>query len=99
MTTKASDETIGLRLAGPDDAALVRRLAALDDARPLAGRVLLAVLDGEVAAALSLYDGRVVASPFVRTAEAVALLRLRAAQLGGRRARRRARVILRPRLA
>lgn len=70
-----------LRFANADDAAVVRRLAQLDDSRPLSGEVLLAVLGDETVAALSLTDGRVVANPFVRTAETVALLALRAAQL------------------
>jgi hypothetical protein len=41
----------------------------------------------------------VIANPFVATSEAVALLRLRADHLSGRRARRRLRTILRPKLA
>ena len=73
--------TLILRLANEDDAAVVRRLAQLDDSRPLNGDVLLAVLGGEAVAALSLTDGRVVANPFVRTADTVTLLELRAAQL------------------
>jgi hypothetical protein len=90
---------VGLRLAGSDDAHLVARLAALDDAPLLQGRVLLALIDDEAVAALSLEDGRVLANPFVATSEAVALLRLRAEHLSGRRARRRLRRILRPRFA
>lgn len=81
--------TIALRTAGPADAPAVSRLAALDSAAPPAGEVLLAEVDGEAVAALSLADGRVVASPMVPTAEARALLALRAAHLGGVRARRR----------
>jgi hypothetical protein len=88
-----------LRLAGSDDTHLVERLAALDAASPLGGRVLLALIDDEAVAALSLVDGRVVANPFVATSEAVALLRLRAEHLSGARARRRLRTILRLRLA
>lgn len=90
---------VGLRLAGSDDAHLVARLAALDDAPALQGQVLLALIDDEAVAALSLVDGRVIANPFVATSEAVALLRLRAEHLSGRRARRRLRSILRPRFA
>jgi hypothetical protein len=63
-----------------DDAA-VRRLARLDSARPLREPVLLAEDGGRPVAALSLADGRVVADPFRRTRDAVAMLRLRAAQL------------------
>jgi hypothetical protein len=63
-------------------------LAQLDDQPELQGRVLLASLDGQPVAALSLDDGRVVANPFVATGEAVALLRLRTRQLASARARR-----------
>lgn len=90
---------VGLRLAGSDDAHLMARLADLDDAPALQGRVLLALIDDEAVAALSLVDGRVIANPFVATSDAVALLRLRAEHLSGRRARRRLRSILRPRFA
>jgi len=78
-----------LRLAEPGEAGVIRRLAALDDARELEGPVLLALLDGEAVAGLSLRDGRVVANPFVAAADAVTLLRLRAEHLSGAPARRR----------
>ncbi len=74
---------VALRLAGSDEAHLVRRLAALDDAPPLAGPVLLALVDGEPVAALSLLDRRVVANPFLFTRELVDLLRLRAEHISG----------------
>ncbi len=79
---------IVLRFAESDEAGVVGRLAELDDAPGLDGRALLAVIDGEAVAALSLHDGRVVANPFVRTEDAVALLRLRARHLRGLRSRR-----------
>ncbi|HET6869743.1 MAG TPA: hypothetical protein VFH80_27770 [Solirubrobacteraceae bacterium] len=88
MTTSI-DHTLAFRVATDDDAFAVRRLAALDDARPLRGEVLLALVDGEAVAATSLTDGRVVANPFVRTADTVTLLSLRAAQMTERPARRR----------
>ncbi len=53
---------------------------------------------GEAVAALSLTDGRVVANPFVLTANAVALLRLREQHLR-ERGHRSWRTILRPRVA
>lgn len=104
QTVPARAPTIALRLAQPDEAHRVRRLAALDDAPPLEGEVLLALRDGEAIAALSLQDGRVVANPFVPTADAVELLRARENHLlGARRAGawrvRRLREILRPRFA
>ena len=98
-SAEAHSPTVALRLARADEAHLVRRLAALDDAPSLEGQVLLALADGEAVAALSLHDGRAVANPFVLTQEAVALLRLRAKHLSGTRARRRWGAILRPRLA
>lgn len=77
---------IELRLLRTHEAHLVRRLAALDDAPELDGQVLVALMGGQAVAALSLRDRRVVANPFVPTSEAVALLRLRVAQLSeGRR--------------
>jgi hypothetical protein len=75
-----------LRPAAASDAAALHRLAALDDAEQLHGSVLLAFSDDHVVAAMSLADGRVVADPFRRTTDAVALLRLWA----GRQRRSRA---------
>ncbi len=80
---------IELRLARPDEAHLTRRLAALDDARPLEGQILLALSDGVAVAALSIDDRRVVADPFVCTVDAVALLRLRTELITEVRAPRR----------
>jgi hypothetical protein len=88
MTT-SNDHTLALRVADDEDASAVRRLAALDDAPPLQGQVLLALVDGEAVAATSLSDGRVVANPFRRTADTVTLLSMRAEQLVERPARRR----------
>jgi hypothetical protein len=95
----ASSPVLEFRQAGADDGRKVEDLAALDDAPVLTGEVLLALIDGEAVAALSLFDGRVVANPFRRTDAAVALLRLRAEHVFGRRARRRWPVIPRPRFA
>lgn len=86
MTDK---HTLALRVAHDDDAPVVRRLAALDDAPPLQGQVLLALVDDVAVAAASLSDGRVVANPFLPTAETVTLLSLRASQMVERPARRR----------
>ena len=80
---------VEVRFAAAEDGEAVARLAALDDARELSGGVLLALLDGRAIAALSVEDGRVVADPFTPAADAVAILRLRADQLAGRRRRRR----------
>jgi len=64
-----------IRPARTIDAADLRRLAALDSARPLTGDVLLAVSGGDVAAAMSLDTGAVIADPFQPTAHLVELLR------------------------
>jgi hypothetical protein len=100
VTDRGQTSIVALRLAGPDEAHVARRLASLDDAPPLTGQVLLALVDGEAVAALSLSDGRVVANPFLPTEAAVGLLRLRAQHLSVKRPRRRRfRTILRPRFA
>ena len=70
-----------LRLATEHDAADLRRLALLDSARPLTGRVLIGELDGTPAAALSLKTGRAVADPFLPTADLRIHLRTRGASL------------------
>ena len=74
---------VALRIAERDEAAAVRRLAALDDAPALEGPVLLALMDGEAVAAISLIDRRVVANPFLGTRDLVQLLRLRAEHIAG----------------
>ena len=71
-----------LRPAGDADHAALFRLAALDDAEPLHGPVMMAFADGEPVAAMSSDTGRFVADPFRYTADAVDLLRHRARQQG-----------------
>jgi hypothetical protein len=82
MCLMFSPDSLSLRPAGAGDAADIERLAALDSARAPRGEVMLVLADGRPVAALSLDDGHVVADPFRRTVEAVALLRLRAQQAG-----------------
>jgi hypothetical protein len=94
-----SPAAIELRLARADESQVVHGLAQLDDATDLDGDALLALIDGEAIAALSLADRRVVANPFVRTEHAVTLLRIQADHLFGRRERRRLRGIPRLRFA
>lgn len=76
---RTSDLTV--RHAGPADLPALTRLAALDGTRPPEGAALLAESDARVVAALPFGAGRPIADPFERTAEAVALLELRASQL------------------
>jgi len=70
-----------IRRTTPDDAAALQRLAALDSKKPLRGDALVAVVDGEPRAALSLCGDEAIADPFHPSAELVALLELRLAQL------------------
>jgi hypothetical protein len=76
-----TDPTMTIRPASAHDAAAVRRLAALDSAVPLSGPVLLAELDGDPVAAVSVDTGSVTADPFQHTAHAVRVLLLRRNQL------------------
>ena len=74
-------QAIVIRTAAGADALVLSRLAALDSQAPPTGGALLVELDGAPRAALELATGRVVADPFHRTADLVALLRLRAERL------------------
>jgi len=93
---------ITVRRAVAGDRSELARLAALDSATPPRGPALVAEADSRMLAALPLGSGRPIAVPFEPTAEIVALLELRAEQLGaGERQRRgwadRLRTMLRPR--
>src|SRR5207248_8986053 len=74
----SSSNVVALRTAEADDARVLKMLAELDEERELSGDALLALIDGDVVAAMSLDDGRVVSNPFVATSDAVSLLKLRA---------------------
>jgi hypothetical protein len=90
----ASADAITIRRAVPVEGPELERLAALDDARPLRGTILVAESGGELRAAWSIQERRAIADPFEHTALEVALLRTRAEQLGGGGGERRR---LRPR--
>ena len=85
-----------LRPATTADTAALEQLAALDSARPLTGDVVLASVDGDVRAALSVETGRTVADPFHMSLELLPLLRTAA---GTERSRRRTWRVARPALA
>jgi hypothetical protein len=70
-----------IRLAVAADEEPLRQLAQLDSARPLHGQKLVAEQSGAIVAAVSLTDEGAIADPFTPTADAIALLRLRARQL------------------
>ena len=84
--------TITIRPAYADDAESLVRLAVLDSAPAVpSGELLLAEIDGELRAALSLSDGSAIADPFHPTADMIELLRVHAAAMepwGGRSRRR-----------
>ncbi len=80
----AVSDPVTIRSAYADDAASLARLAALDSAEVPAGPMLIAEVEGELRAALSLRDGAALADPFVPTVALVRLLRLRAELMGGR---------------
>jgi hypothetical protein len=78
------DEGLGItiRFAYPDDAANLRRLAALDSQPLPHGPMLVAEVAGELWAAVSVTgESRAIADPFRHTAELVALLHERAERL------------------
>lgn len=78
---EAGPESVTLRYATPDDAQPLARLAAIDSSRAPRGVVLLAQVDEELWAAISLDDGHGVADPFRPTASVRVLLEQRARQL------------------
>lgn len=69
--------TYVIRQASPADRDLLERIARLDTQRPIDGAALIGEVGGIAAAAVSLSDGRVIADPFMHTANLVALLRVR----------------------
>jgi hypothetical protein len=81
MTATAITAPVLVRVATPDDAGAVARLAALDSAATPAGELLLAEVAGELRAAVRVEDRAAIADPFEPTAGLVALLRARAAQV------------------
>jgi hypothetical protein len=74
-------QPILIRPASDQDARALARLAAIDSAAPVGPHALVAEVSGVAVAALDLVDGRVIADPFVATADLVDLLRLRAQRL------------------
>jgi hypothetical protein len=81
--------TITIRPAYADDELALTRLAVLDSATLPAEPLLLAEVDGELRVAMSLGDGSVIADPFFRTTQLVALVRKHAAAVDAGLPRRR----------
>jgi hypothetical protein len=93
-------QSVLLRHATTSDESVLRDLAALDSTTLPAGPFLVAEVEGQAQAALSLSDGTAIADPFVRTAELVELLRAHgAAKASAARRRRGIGRARRPRLA
>jgi hypothetical protein len=82
-TRQSHDGPITIRDARVDDAEALRRLAQRDSASVPDGRLLVAIADGELRAAVSIADGEGIADPFHPSAGLARLLCERAAQLRG----------------
>ena len=82
-----AEAALTIRPARLTDTGALLSLAALDSARPLTGQRLVAEVDGHIVAAVSLRDGRTIADPFVPSAGAVEMLRVRTARPARRRRR------------
>jgi hypothetical protein len=81
-STRASGyDSVAVRVARPEDDAAIRRVAALDSKEVPEGAKLVAEADAEIIAALPIGGGEAVADPFRWTADVVALMKMRAAQL------------------
>ena len=91
----AAAPALTIRVAVPEDADALVRLAALDSNRPPRGLVLIAEVEGEPWAALSLDDGHAVADPFRLSGDLVWMLAQRAR---GLRRRERSRLHALPRV-
>jgi len=72
---------IELRMCKPADDPEIDRLAALSEAPVPYGRLVVALLDGKLVAALPLNGDPIIRDPFVKTAPLVRLLEVRAEQL------------------
>jgi hypothetical protein len=79
--TALNDTSITIRRTTADDTPALRRLAQLDGARLPEGDLLVAEVDGELRAALRVFDSAYVADPFFPSRELVGLLDVRAKRL------------------
>jgi hypothetical protein len=80
-TEDPTDTSITIRAAGPEDAEALRRLAQRDSRTVPDGELLIALVEGEARAAISLTSGEAIADPFHRTDELVRMLTVRGSQL------------------
>ncbi|HZA59280.1 MAG TPA: hypothetical protein VE523_08880 [Solirubrobacterales bacterium] len=79
----AGHQEILIGVVGPREGGELRRVAERDSGAVPTGCVLAGRVDGRLVAAISVTSGRMVADPFVHTAEIRELLSERAAQLRG----------------
>jgi hypothetical protein len=90
-TTRISHlDTVVIRMAHVGDEDALRRLAVIDSAEALESPAVISEVDGEIRAALSLWDGSSIADPFFPTADLVELLRDHSRRLRARAERVRA---------
>ncbi|HEV2592027.1 MAG TPA: hypothetical protein VGU02_09045 [Gaiellaceae bacterium] len=80
---REDDSRIELRMCRVDDNVALAELAALNEQALPAGSFVVAVVDGRLIAAQPVDGGRLLADPFMRTANLRRLLELRAAQIRG----------------
>jgi hypothetical protein len=94
-------DTLTIRQALPSDATALEQLAALDSSRPLRSPVLVGEVGGELWAAVSVEEQRVISDPFRPSGALRPVLVERARQLRGsdRRSHRRPRGLARLRPA
>jgi hypothetical protein len=95
-------DTLTIRQALPSDAVALEQLATLDSSRPLRSPVLVGEVGGELWAAISVDDQKVISDPFRPSGELAFVLAERARQVRRSdrpRSRRFARALGRPRLA
>jgi hypothetical protein len=81
VPTTVESPDIELRMCKPSDDPDLDRLAALSEVPVPYGRLVVALLDGKLVAAKPLNGGPVLSDPFVKTAQLVHLLEVRAEQL------------------
>jgi hypothetical protein len=94
-----TNTALTIRPATAADAFALKRLSALDSAFPPTGDVLLAEMDSELWAAVSIDTGAAVADPFRPSGDLVELLRFRAGLAGHERSHPGALARLLPRAA
>jgi hypothetical protein len=79
--TSHNSHDVTIRWALPADLPALERVAGLDSKRLPAGPLLVAMVDGQIWAALAVVDEAAIADPFVPSGDLVRLLRTRASQL------------------